>query len=194
MSYKGDFPDGGSVYIEFDSFDENGGSISITGLALADIKVYKDGSVTQRTSTAGFALLDTDGMNFDGIVGINGISIDLSDNTDAGFFAAGSDYWVVVDSVGLGLETISFTAATFSIENRFSTSAAAILTTQMTEAYNTDGTAPTMAEALFVIMQRLVDFTIIGTAISVKGIDGTTEKYTLVLDDGTTPTTSSRDS
>jgi hypothetical protein len=72
------------------------------------------------------------------------------------------------------------------------TALAAILTEQMTEAYNTDGTDPTMAEALFVIMQRLVDFTIIGTTISVKGIDGTTEKLTLTLDDATTPTTSSR--
>jgi hypothetical protein len=90
------------------------------------------------------------------------------------------------DTMVLGTDALTTDLTTAGI--------ASILTTALTEAYNTDGSAPTLSEAIFVIMQRLVDFTIIGTAISVKGIDGTTEKYTLVLDDGTTPTTSSRDS
>tara|TARA_R110000772_G_scaffold194082_1_gene304872 strand:- start:48 stop:1058 length:1011 start_codon:yes stop_codon:yes gene_type:complete len=116
-NYKGDFNIDGAVYVDFDSIDALGGSTSITGLALADIKIYKNGGVTQRTSTAGIVLLDTDGIDFDGIVGINGISIDLSDNTDVGFYVAG-DFWVVIDSIVLEGQTVSFTAATFSIENR----------------------------------------------------------------------------
>lgn len=67
-----------------------------------------------------------------------------------------------------------------------------VWTTALTEAYNTDGAAPTGAQALFVIMQRLVDFAISGTTITVKKIDGTTTAYTLTLDDATSPTSSAR--
>ena len=61
----------------FDSFDGGtGASITLTGLALADILVYKGTSMTQRASTAGFVLLDTDGIDIDLITGIHGFSID----------------------------------------------------------------------------------------------------------------------
>lgn len=119
-TYLGDFPTGQTIYIPFHTFssDDPSASMTITGLALADIKIYKDGGTTQRSSTAGFTLLDTDGIDFDAITGIHGISIDTSDNTDAGFYAKGSDYWVVIDSVTLDSGTISFVAAIFSIDNR----------------------------------------------------------------------------
>lgn len=118
--YLGDFPTGQTIYIPFHTFDSNDptASVTISGLALADIKVYKDGGVTQRSSTAGFTLLDTDGIDFDALTGIHGISIDTSDNTDPGFWAAGSDYWVIIDSITVDAATVRFIAATFSIDNR----------------------------------------------------------------------------
>lgn len=118
MNYLGDFTTSNTVYVPFHTFssDDPAASITLTGLALADIKIYKDGSVTQRSSTSGFALLDTDGIDFDGITGIHGVSIDLSDNTDAGFFAPGSEYWIIVDNVTVDAGTVSFVAGTFSIE------------------------------------------------------------------------------
>jgi len=67
-----------------------------------------------------------------------------------------------------------------------------ILTTQMTESYATDGTAPTLAQALFNLQQTLGDFAITGTTISVKKIDGSTEAMTYTLDDATTPTSRTR--
>ena len=91
-------------------------SVTLTGLALADIQIYKNGSVTQRSSTSGFTLLDTDGTDFDATTGIHGFSIDLSDNTDAGFYAAGGEYTVVVASVTVDAATVNFVAALFSIE------------------------------------------------------------------------------
>ncbi len=48
-----------------------GESITASGLAVTDIEIYKDGSVTQRASDAGYTLLDTDGIDFDGITGIH---------------------------------------------------------------------------------------------------------------------------
>ena len=95
-----DVPANSVLPIPFDSFaGSTGASITLTGLALADILVYKGTSMTQRASTAGFALMDTDGIDLDGITGIHGFSIDTSDNTDAGFYTAGSFYWVVISSV-----------------------------------------------------------------------------------------------
>ena len=116
--YLGDFTTANTVYVYFNTFDSNdpAASVTLTGLAVTDIEIYKNGSVTQRSSDAGYTLLDTDGIDFDGITGIHGFSIDLSNNTDAGFFAAGGEYTVVVSSVTVDAATVNFIAATFSIE------------------------------------------------------------------------------
>ena len=116
--YQGDFTTSNTLYVYFNTFDSNdpSASVTLTGLAVTDIEIYKDGSVTQRSSDAGYTLLDTDGIDFDGTTGIHGFSVDLSDNTDAGFYAAGSEYVVVVASVTVDAGTVNFVAATFSIE------------------------------------------------------------------------------
>lgn len=103
-------------YIYFSSYGKtNGESITLTGLAVTDIEIYKNGSVTQRASDAGYALLDTDGIDFDAITGIHGFSIDLGDNTDAGFYAVGSQYVVVVSAVTVDAQTVNFIADRFRI-------------------------------------------------------------------------------
>jgi hypothetical protein len=116
--YLGDFTTSNTIYVYFNTFDSNdpSASVTLTGLAVTDIEIYKDGSVTQRSSDAGYTLLDTDGIDFDTTTGIHGFSIDLSDNTDAGFYAAGSEYVVVVSSVTVDAATINFIAGSFSIE------------------------------------------------------------------------------
>lgn len=88
---------------------------TMTGFATTDIKIYKNGSVTQRTSTNGFTLLDTDGTDFDGITNVHGFSIDLADNSDAGFYAVGSMYTIVIDSVLVDGSAKAFPVATFRI-------------------------------------------------------------------------------
>lgn len=116
--YQGDFTTANTIYVFFNTFDSNdpSASVTLTGLAVTDIEIYKDGSATQRSSDSGYTLLDTDGIDFDTTTGIHGFSIDLSDNTDAGFFAAGSEYAVIVASVTVDAATVNFVAATFSIE------------------------------------------------------------------------------
>jgi len=120
MIYLGDYPTGQTVYVPFHTFssDDPSASMTITGLAVTDIEIYKNGGTTQRASDSGYALLDTDGIDFDGITGLHGISIDTSDNSDAGFYAAGNDYWVAISSITLDGATINFWAAIFSIDNR----------------------------------------------------------------------------
>lgn len=102
--------------IPFDSFaGSTGASITLTGLAVTDVEIYKGTSMTQRASDAGVVLMDTDGIDLDTITGIHGFSIDLSDNTDAGFYSVGSFFWVVVSSVTVDGQTVNFIAATFRI-------------------------------------------------------------------------------
>ena len=108
---------GTTLYIPWNTFssDDPSASMTITGLATTDIEIYKNGSTTQRSSDSGYALLDTDGIDFDSVTGIHGISINLADNTDAGFYASGAQYWVVIASITLDAGTINFVAATFRI-------------------------------------------------------------------------------
>lgn len=108
---------GSTLYLDFQTFssDDPAASMTITGLATTDIEIYKNGSVTQRSSDSGYSLLDTDGIDFDGTTGIHGISIDLADNTDAGFFVAGAQYTVVIASITLDAATINFILAKFTI-------------------------------------------------------------------------------
>ena len=62
-----------------------------------------------------------------------------------------------------------------------------VLTTQMTESYATNGTAPTLAQAIFAIHQVLMDHSISGTAQTVEKLGGTTA-FTMTLNNATTPT------
>lgn len=113
----GEVPAGSTLPIFFSSYGKtNGESITLTGLAVTDIEIYKNGSTTQRASDSGYTLLDTDGIDFDGITGIHGFSIDLSDNADSGFYAVGSFYCVVVSAVTIDGQTVNFIAATFRIK------------------------------------------------------------------------------
>jgi hypothetical protein len=337
MMTRFDVAAGTTIYVPFMSYNSDGASVATTDLLATDIEIYKNGSVTQRASDNGYTLLDTDGLSIDGVVGLNGFSIDLSDNSDSGFYAVGSEYWVVVSSVTIDTQTINILAAWFRIvaaegsagtpkadvshwlgtaaatpttagvpevdvtfvagtaaqaaSGRFQvdvelieggdatdaltaavpTAAAiadavwdedatahqtqgtfgqaigdpaadtntifkatvtdatgatvgvdaaailadtgtdgvvvnaaglatdavteivtAVLTTQMTEAYATDGAAPTLAQSLCLIQQMLGDFSISGTTLTVKKVDGSTSAATFTLNDGTSPTAITR--
>lgn len=112
----GAIPLGAVLPFMFGSYDgATGASEAIAGLAVTDIECYKGVSMTQRSSDAGYTLLDTDGIDIDGMVGINGFSIDTGDNTDAGFFVAGSYYTVVVASITADGQTVNFVAGTFRL-------------------------------------------------------------------------------
>lgn len=64
--------------------------------------------------------------------------------------------------------------------------------TAMTESYSTDGATMTAAQALYLIAQRLGEFDISSTTITVKKLDGSTTAATYTLDDATDPTSSTR--
>ena len=107
---------GDTLPVLFTTYDGGtGASATLTGLAVTDIEIYKDGSVTQRSSDAGYALIDTDGIDIDSTTGLHGFTIDLSDDTDSGFYAVGSWYHVVVNAVTVDSQTVVFIACAFRI-------------------------------------------------------------------------------
>lgn len=117
LTYLGDFRRGQTIYFPFATYGADNQSITLSGLAVTDIEVYKLPSMTQRASDAGYTLLDTDGIDLDGIVGIHGLSINTGDNTDAGFYARYNEYMVIVDAVTVDTQTVRFVFG-FSLENR----------------------------------------------------------------------------
>ena len=184
---------GQTIYIPWDTFDGGtGASITSTGLAVGDILVYKDGGMTQRASTSGFTLLDTDGIDLDAITGIQGISIDLADNTTAGFWAAGSKYYVVISSVTIDAQTVNFVAAYFTIGY----DAAILNTTIATLASQTSFTltdGPAEDDAIngsYVIIHDVASKVQHGYAV-VSDYTGSTKTVTLVA--GTTFTAAAAD-
>ena len=166
----------------FDSFDGGtGASITLTGLALGDILVYKGTSMTQRASTSGFVLLDTDGIDIDTITGIHGFSIDTGDNTDAGFFVAGSFYTVVVASVTIDAQIVNFVVGTFWLGPTLTV--AGVDEVDVTHVAGTVQTAGDLA-ALITTVDTVVDV----IAIDVAGLDGAAMRGTDSAYTGTPPT------
>ena len=168
----GNVPAGSMVYIPFGTYGKtNGESITLTGLATSDIKVFKNGSATAR-GNFGYALLDTDGIDFAGITGVHGFSIDLSNTGDGAVtFAEGSSYWVVVSSVTVDGQTINFVAATFTIY----TIPDQILDRNM--ATGTDSGSPsvrTVRQALRFLRNK---WSISGSTMTVTKEDDTTQSW-----------------
>lgn len=87
---------------------------SITRATNGTIRVYKNLTTTERSSSNGI----TDTEDFDSLTGVHACAIDLSDNTDSGFYAAGNDYFVVLAGATIDGKTINHCLAKFSIENR----------------------------------------------------------------------------
>lgn len=106
---------GSTIYVPFETFNSSGAPVTLTGLATSDILIYKDGGTTQRASTSGFTLLDTDGIDFDSLTGIHGFSVDLADDTTVDFYKAGSKYFIVLGDVTVDSQTMRFLAASFQI-------------------------------------------------------------------------------
>lgn len=112
MIHLGIVTPGSTIRIPWGSYAlSTGASAAASNFAVGDILIYKDGSTTERASTTGF----TANTTFDSLTGINGIAIDLSSNATAGFFAAGSNYEVVVGPVTVDSQTVYFPIATFTI-------------------------------------------------------------------------------
>lgn len=93
MNYLGDFAIGSTIYVYFSTNSGAGGAVAPSdAFENSDVRIYKDGSATQRASVSGVTMTSP----FDSVIGLHLLAIDLSDNDDPGFYAAGSHYTVVL--------------------------------------------------------------------------------------------------
>jgi hypothetical protein len=93
MDHYGQVDAASTVRIFFTTHAASGASVApSSAFEAADVRIYKNGSATQRTSEAGYTMTSP----FDTVTGLHLLSIDLSDNTDAGFYAAGNRYSVIL--------------------------------------------------------------------------------------------------
>ncbi len=110
VSYFGDFAEDDTVLIPFNTFssDDPAASVTITNLADGDLKVHKDGSVTQIVTDGATIAID-----FDGITGNHLATIDTSAHAD---YATGSEYAVRMEGTTVDGATINAWIGAFSIE------------------------------------------------------------------------------
>lgn len=113
VPFYGDYDTTETIVIPFNTFDSNDpqASATITNLANTDIHIHKDGGTTQRSSSSGVTV----SIDFDTITGNHICTIDLSDNTDAGFYANGSQYQVRMEGTTVDAGTVNAWIGAFSI-------------------------------------------------------------------------------
>jgi len=110
ISYFGDYAEDDTILIPFNTFtsDDPSASATITNLADADIKVHKDGGLTQIATDGATVIID-----YDSITGNHLITIDSSAHSD---YATGSEYAVRIEGTTVDGATINAWVGAFSIE------------------------------------------------------------------------------
>ena len=116
MNYLGDYAEDSNVKIYFTTHSKEGGAIAPSdAFENSDIFIYKDGSVTPKATANGIVMSSP----FDTLVGLHLLEIDTANDTgDVGFWAAGSEYSVILspDTETVDAETIIKVIGSFSIE------------------------------------------------------------------------------
>lgn len=110
VPHYGDFAEDDTVHMIFNTFtsDDPAASATITNLADADIKVHKDGGLTQIATDGATVTID-----FDSITGNHLIAIDTSASAD---YSTGSEYQVRIEGTTVDAATINAWVGSFSIE------------------------------------------------------------------------------
>ena len=112
------------------------------------------------------------------------IAVDTTTDIPALIATAQADLDTITGSDGATLATAQGNYAPAKVAD--------ILTTALTEAYAADGAAPTLTQAVMLILQHLSESSISSTTKTVKKLDGSTSAATFTLDDATTPTSITR--
>lgn len=106
---------GDTLYFNFGSYNDSGNSEALTGLAVTDIEVIKNGAATVRATDSGYSLISDTGQVGDR-AGIYRVSISLFNTTDdATFYAIGGWYQAFIDSVTIDGKTVRFWLGSWEI-------------------------------------------------------------------------------
>jgi len=106
---------GDTLYFPFASYNDSGDSEVLSGLAVTDIEVLKNGLPTVRATDSGYSLISDTGMVGDR-GGLYRCSIQLFNTADdASFYASGSWYQAFVDAVTIDGRTVRFWLGSWEI-------------------------------------------------------------------------------
>lgn len=147
---------------------------SIAADAITDAKVAADVTIASVTGAVG-SVTGTVG-------GIAGTTQTLDALQTAMNSTHGAGSWATATGFAVAGDAMTLTSA-----YDFSKGTAA-----MAEAYAANGVAPTPVQALYAIHQMLMTFSIAGTSMTVKKLDGSTTAFVVTLNDGTSPTGATR--
>lgn len=171
------------------------GSGAITAGAIATGAIDADALAADAGTEIGTAVWATTTRVLTGNTNLNdptaaAIADAVWDEAQADHVAAGSFGVTATEIADILTDTGTTLPATLAALNDISV--ADVLTTQMTESYNSDGSAPTLAQALHLIIAYLMERSVSGTTVTAKKLDGSTTAATFTLDDGTSPTSVTR--
>jgi hypothetical protein len=218
MSYLGDFRLGDTLDFKFTTVQTTGAPFTLAGGPV--VSAYPGNSLTELT--AGITLTqDFDGRtglnnvrvvasggngyatatNYELVITtgtVNSVSVvgyvvgTFSIENRSALMPTTSGRTLVVDASGLADANTVKVGPTGSGTAQTASNLSALLTTALTESYNTDGSSGTAAQLLYLIVSRLMEFDISGTSITMRKLDGTTQSAILTLNDATNPTTCHR--
>ena len=180
--------------------DNADGNTAESGLTL-DVELSKNGQGLANKSDA-TAPADDTGGNVDGYYNCE---LDATDTNPVGTLRLCvhhanalpvlQDFQVVEEAVYEALFASSATGAFTGVSVNALTSAAITdvwSTDTLTEAYASDGAAGTSAQLLYMIWAAVHEFSISGTTITSKKLDGSTTAMTWTIDDSASPTSRTR--
>jgi hypothetical protein len=106
---------GDTLYFPFGSYNDSGNSEALTGLAVTDIEVIKNGLATVRATDSGYSLISDTGQVGDR-AGLYRCSIQLFNTADdASFYASGNWYNAFIDAVTIDGKTVRFHLGSWEI-------------------------------------------------------------------------------
>ena len=106
---------GDTLYFNFGSYNDSGDSEAMSGLAVSDIEVFKNGIATTRATDSGYSLISDTGQVGDRS-GLYRFSVQLFNTSDdTGHYESGAWYQVAVDAVTVDAKTVRFWAGSFEI-------------------------------------------------------------------------------
>jgi hypothetical protein len=164
-------------------------------LATGDAKISKDGGALANLATLPFT------------TGGRGVTVSLSASemqckqADIQLIDAAGSEWddnsLIIHTYGDPLAKFPFDFDQVTIGLNASSQTAiidGILRTALTEGYAADGADPTLEQLVFMLFSALAQFSIAGTALITKKLDGSTNAMVFELNDSLNPTSRTRTS
>jgi hypothetical protein len=112
MMTRFDVPLGGILRIPVSTYNSSGASVTLSGLSVEDVRIFKDGALEERGPDSGYTVF----TDFDSRTGLHIIEVDTSQNdSPSGFWADGSEYNVAIDAITVDSQTVRAWVAWFRL-------------------------------------------------------------------------------